>query len=167
MTTRAWIGLGSNLDDPFLQLQRAVRALAALPQSRLAGVSPAYRNPALALPGSSETQPDYLNAVAALDTGLSPLALLDALQGIEQEQGRVREQRWGARTLDLDLLLYGDTTLAHERLQLPHPRLRERLFVLRPLADLAPELRLPDGAVLADLLAACPPAPMQLAGSPG
>lgn len=163
--TRAWIGLGSNLDDPLAQLRRAVTALMALPQSRLAAVSSAFRNPALVLPGASgPAQPDYLNAVAGIDTALSPLALLDALQAIEQAQGRTREQRWGARTLDLDLLLYGNETQASSRLTLPHPGLRERLFVLQPLHDLAPGLVLPDGTPLAALLARCPRTPLELAG---
>lgn len=161
---RAWIGLGSNLDDPLAQLRRAVAALAALPDCRLAAVSSAWRNPALVLPGSDEQQPDYLNAVAALDTALPPLALLDALQSIERAQGRTREKRWGPRTLDLDLLLYGDAAFTHPRLTLPHPGMRERLFVLRPLHDLAQGLRLPDGSAVADLLAACPPSPLARAG---
>lgn len=160
---RAWIGLGSNLGDPLAQLQRAVSALSSLPDSTLAAVSDAYRNPALTLPGSAP-QPDYLNAVAALDTLLEPLALLDALQAIENEQGRVREQRWGARTLDLDLLLLGDLILDTPRLLLPHPAIPQRLFVLQPLIDLAPELILPDGRTIRTLLAACPPAPLEPAG---
>ena len=148
---RSFIALGSNLGDPPTQLRRAEAALAALPQSRLVAVSPWYCNPAIG-PGA---QPDYLNAVAALDTRLAPTALLDSLQRIEQAQGRERAERWGPRTLDLDILLYGEQTVATPRLQIPHPRLGERAFVLRPLADIAPELVLPGGAVLARLLAIC------------
>lgn len=160
---RAWVGLGSNLADPFAQLQRAVNALAALPNARLVAVSVAYRNPALQLPDCAP-QPDYLNAVAALDTSLEPLALLDALQAIENAQGRVREQRWGPRTLDLDLLLFGSLILDTARLTLPHPGMTQRLFVLQPLHDLAPGLTFPDGTTLDVLLANCPPTPMELAG---
>lgn len=158
---QAWIGLGSNLGDPRAQLQRALEALAHLPGTAVRAVSPLYRNPAMTLPDDPRSdQPDYLNAVALLDTTLAPLALLDALQAIEQAQGRVRQQRWGARTLDLDLLLYGNQTLDHERLVIPHPGVRERRFVLQPLADLSPDLVLPDGSLVRDLLARCAPSPM-------
>ncbi len=149
---RAYIGLGSNLDDPQGQLRRAVEALRSLPESRLTAVSPFYRS----RPMGPADQPDYVNAVAMLDTCLEPLALLDALQAIEQQQGRVRTgARWGPRTLDLDLLLYGTERIDHPRLSVPHPGMRERSFVLRPLADLAPELVLPDGTPLTEWLAAC------------
>jgi 2-amino-4-hydroxy-6-hydroxymethyldihydropteridine diphosphokinase len=149
----AWIGLGSNLGQPERQLRAATWALAALPGSELGAVSPVYRSRAIG-PGQ---QPDYLNAVAALETALAPLALLDALQDIEQRQGRVRTVRWGPRTLDLDILLYHDRTLDQPRLQVPHPRLAERAFVLYPLQDIAgPNLLLPDGAELGKLVSACP-----------
>lgn len=157
----AWIGLGSNLGDPRAQLQRAVDALARLPGTTLRAVSPVYRNPAMTMPDDPRSdQPDYLNAVALIDTALAPLALLDALQEIEAAQGRVRQQRWGARTLDLDLLLYGNQHFTHERLVIPHPGVRERRFVLQPLADISPDLVLPDGSVVRDLLARCAPSPM-------
>lgn len=149
---RCYIGLGSNLAEPRQQLMRAETALANLPHSRLIAVSAYYQSQAIG-PGE---QPDYLNAVAALDTTLTPLALLDQLQAIEQAQGRVRTVRWGARTLDLDLLLYGNQVLDLPRLQVPHPRLGERAFVLRPLADLAPDLLLPAGQTLQQLLQTCP-----------
>lgn len=160
---RAWIGLGSNLDDPLAQLQRAVAALAAHPAVRIAARSPVYRNPAMLQPGQPP-QPDYLNAVVGIDTTLEPLALLDLLQAIEQAQGRVRGERWGARTLDLDILLYDDRVIDLPRLVVPHPGLRERRFALQPLADIAPGLRLPDGTTIATLLAACPPAPLGMVG---
>ncbi len=150
---RAFVGLGSNLADPHAQLRRAVQALADLAGSRLCAVSGVYRSAAIG-PGR---QPDYLNAAARLETALAPLALLDALQAIEAHQGRVREVRWGPRTLDLDLLLYGDLELDHPRLRLPHPRLAERDFVLLPLAELAePEMLLPGGVELGTLAANCP-----------
>lgn len=148
---RAYVGLGSNLDDPERQLRRALEALAQLPQTRLAGCSRFYRS----APLGPQDQPDYINAVAALETTLEAEALLDALQAIESAQGRVRLRRWGPRTLDLDLLLYGDAVLATPRLTVPHPGLAERNFVLYPLADLAPEMVLPDGRALTDLLKQC------------
>ncbi len=147
MTVRAYIGLGSNLDDPLSQVKSAISELAHLSMSHLAAVSPLYRTPPL---GPAD-QPDYINAVAALDTDLDPLALLDELQRIEQLHGRVRTLRWGPRTLDLDLLLYGDRSISNERLVVPHPGLRERPFVIFPLQAIAPDLTLPDGTSLAAL----------------
>lgn len=149
--TPCYIGLGSNLDDPFGQLSRAFEALAGLPESTLVARSPLYSSKPVGPP-----QPDYLNAVARLDTRLEPLALLDALQGIEQAHQRVRSQHWGPRTLDLDLLLYCDETLSTPRLTVPHPEMTRRAFVLYPLADIAPHLTLPTGTSLASLLKACP-----------
>lgn len=149
----AYIGLGSNLDDPPAQLRRAFDELAAIPATRLAAHSPLYRSDPVGPPG----QPDYLNAVARLDTELDADALLDALQAIEQAHHRQRTVHWGPRTLDLDLLLYGDAVIADARLTVPHPHLAERAFVLYPLADIAPDLDLPGLGPLAGLLAACPP----------
>ncbi len=146
-----YIGLGSNLNNPEHQLRRALLALASLPGTRLTASSRAYPNPAIG-PGR---QPDYLNLVACLHTTLAPLPLLHALQAIEQAQGRVREQRWAARSLDLDLLLYGQQVIDSAELTLPHPRMRERSFVLVPLGELAPELVLPDGTPLTNLLRHC------------
>lgn len=154
---RCFLGLGSNLDEPLEQLQRALTALRKLAHCKLGRVSPFYRNPALG-PG---VQPDYVNAVAELLTTLDAAALLVALQHIENTQGRVRTARWAARTLDLDLLLYGDHTIATDTLQVPHPRLRERNFVLYPLHDIAPDLVLPDGTPLTALLDCCPYADLQ------
>jgi len=148
---RVYIGLGSNLADPAEQLREALKALAQLPQTALSGVSSFYVSDSL-LPG----QPRYTNAVAALDTGLAPLALLDALQGVENGQGRERLERWGPRTLDLDILLFGDRLIDESRLKVPHYHMHARAFVLYPLAELAPGLILADGRALDDLLAACP-----------
>ncbi len=149
---RIYIGMGSNLADPAEQLRSAVEALGQLPQTTLASVSAFYQSDSL-LPG----QPRYTNAVAALDSALAPLQLLDALQAIENDQGRERLERWGPRTLDLDILLFGDRLIDEPRLKVPHYQIQERAFVLYPLAELAPpELRLPDGRSLPDLLAACP-----------
>ncbi|ADN77413.1 2-amino-4-hydroxy-6-hydroxymethyldihydropteridin epyrophosphokinase [Ferrimonas balearica DSM 9799] len=150
---RAYIALGSNLEAPAQQLQQALSALDELADTRLVACSSFYRSP----PMAGMDQPDYLNAVAAIDTSLAPLALLDALQGIEQQQGRERHTRWGARTLDLDMVLYGDQAIEHERLTVPHYGMAERAFVLIPLFELAPQLTLPDGRQLATLLAQCPP----------
>lgn len=125
--------------------------MAQLPETQLLAVSPWYSSKALG-PGS---QPDYRNGVAQLATTLSPGQLLAALQAIEHRQGRQREQRWAARTLDLDILLYGDLVMASVNLTIPHPQMTERNFVLSPLFDLAPGLILPDGTTLVSHLANC------------
>lgn len=151
MTERVYIGLGSNLADPAEQLREAIKALVQLPDTSLSGVSAFYVSDSL-LPG----QPRYTNAVAALDTALEPLALLDALQSIENGQGRERLERWGPRTLDLDILLFGDRLIDEPRLKVPHYHMHARAFVLYPLAELAPGITLADGRNLDDLLADCP-----------
>ncbi len=146
---RVFIGLGSNLDNPPAQLSGAFDALAALDASTLVAVSPCYRSAALGPPG----QPDYVNAVAMLDTLIEPLRLLSELQGIERAHGRVRGVRWGPRTLDLDLLLYGNRIIdLPPRLRVPHPEIANRPFVLRPLHDLAPAITVPGQGQLARLL---------------
>lgn len=160
-TVRAYIGLGSNLAEPIRQVQQAIDALAVLPLSKLVARSSLYRSPALIIDGA-EPQPDYINAVAAIDTALAPQALLAALLQIEQRQGRVRgSERWSARTLDMDLLLYGELQLQTASLTLPHYALTERAFVVLPLAEIAPGLQLPDGRALASLLPAFAPASAQ------
>ncbi|VVM85327.1 2-amino-4-hydroxy-6-hydroxymethyldihydropteridinepyrophosphokinase [Pseudomonas fluorescens] len=149
---RIYIGMGSNLAAPDQQLRSAIGALAQLPGTTVAGVSAFYQSDSL-LPG----QPRYTNAVVALDSSLAPLALLDALQAIENDQGRERLERWGPRTLDLDILLFGDRLIDEPRLKVPHYQMHLRAFVLYPLAELAPAtLSLPDGQTLRDLLADCP-----------
>lgn len=146
----AYIGIGSNLEDPLQQVLDARDALAALPRTRLVAFSPLYRNPAVG-PGA---QPDYVNAVAAVETRLAPRELLTALQAIEARHGRVRGAvRWAPRTLDLDLLLYGDRIIESADLRVPHPRMGERAFVLRPLHDIAPDLEVPGRGPVATLLA--------------
>ena len=137
---RAYIGLGSNLNNPAEQINKAVEALNNLPKSQLKKVSQLYPNP----PMGPQDQPDFINAVAALDTELEPLELLKYLQKIEDQQGRERNiiQRWGPRTLDLDILLYGDVYLHTEKLTIPHPGLSYRNFVLLPLREIAPDLKL-------------------------
>ena len=149
---RIYIGMGSNLAEPADQLRSAVQALTQLPDSRFVGVSGFYQSDSL-LPG----QPRYTNAVAAIDSTLAPLDLLDALQAIELDQGRERHERWGPRTLDLDILLFGDRLIEEPRLKVPHYHMHARPFVLYPLAELAPaSLKLSDGRSLEQLLAQCP-----------
>ncbi|MFC3285575.1 2-amino-4-hydroxy-6-hydroxymethyldihydropteridine diphosphokinase [Litchfieldella rifensis] len=143
----AYIGLGSNLESPVDQLERAFVALDRLPLCRLTARSRLYASK----PIGPQDQPDFVNAVAALDTRLSPLALLDQLQALEQRHGRQRLRHWGPRTLDLDLLLYDSTRIETPRLQVPHPQMANRGFVLIPLAELAPTLRLPEGRDIATL----------------
>jgi 2-amino-4-hydroxy-6-hydroxymethyldihydropteridine diphosphokinase len=147
----AYIGLGSNLEDPQDQVERAFQELDTLANTRLLARSALYQSRAI-----GPEQPDYINAVAQLETSLAPLDLLDALQAIEQAHRRVRLQHWGPRTLDLDLLLYGNDTIQHPRLNVPHPYLTQRSFVLYPLADIDPNLQLPSGQSLQTLLSQCP-----------
>ncbi len=145
---RVYLGLGANLDAPLQQLQQAVTALSQLPQSQLAAVSSFYGSK----PMGPQDQPDYVNAVAALDTTLPAETLLNELQRIELEQGRQRkDDRWGPRTLDLDILLYGEEILATPRLTVPHYGMHQREFVLYPLLELAPLLHIPGLGALADI----------------
>lgn len=150
--TDAFIGLGSNQADPSAQLAGAVARLAALPKTELVAQSPFY----CSKPVGPQDQPDFVNGAAWLRTELSALELLDQLQAIEQAHGRKRIQHWGPRTLDLDLLLYGNDVIASERLTVPHAELTNRDFVLQPLLDLEPGLALPDGRTIAQLRQQCP-----------
>ncbi len=134
--TRVFIALGANLGDPVAQLREAARRLADHPEVSDPRLSPLY----LSDPVGVTDQPRFANAVMELQTHQPPLALLEACQAIEQAMGRVRTRRWGPRTIDLDILFYGELTLQDSRLELPHPRWRERAFVVRPLYDLAPDL---------------------------
>lgn len=147
-SVRAYVGLGANLDAPAARLKRVFDELDLLPSTRLTARSPLYKSAPLGPPD----QPDYINAVAVLDTALEPLPLLHALQALETRHGRRREgERWGPRTLDLDILLYGELNLATPELTLPHPGLHERAFVLYPLSDVAPELDIPGHGSLREL----------------
>ncbi|MCK0766240.1 2-amino-4-hydroxy-6-hydroxymethyldihydropteridine diphosphokinase [Chromohalobacter beijerinckii] len=139
----AYIGLGSNLDEPREHVSRALNELDALPLTHLAGHSSLYAS----APVGPQDQPDFINAVARVFTRLSPLALLDQLQALEQRHRRVRQRHWGPRTLDLDLLLYAHLEWRTPRLTLPHPAMRERAFVLVPLAELAPDVALADKTI--------------------
>jgi len=137
----AYVGIGSNLDDPERQVQAAFHALSLLPDSRLVARSATLRNPAL----GPQPQPEFVNAVAGLLTRIPPVDLLDALLDIERRQGRDRrsDARWGPRRIDLDLLVYGDLILDTDRLVIPHPGIASRNFVLFPLLEIAPGLRIP------------------------
>jgi 2-amino-4-hydroxy-6-hydroxymethyldihydropteridine diphosphokinase len=146
-----FIALGSNLDQPAQQLSAAVDALSLLSNSHLQAVSPWYTSSAVG-PGD---QPDYLNGVVELHTSLPATQLLAQLQRIEDQQLRVRGEHWGPRTLDLDLLLYGQQNINSEQLTVPHPRLQQRNFVLYPLFDLAADLHLPDGTSIRSLVDSC------------
>lgn len=163
-----YIGIGSNLSDPMRQLRLAAAALRQLPQSRYLGDSGVYRSRALPLPEArpgEAAQPDYRNAVAAIETGLDAHDLLERLQAIELRQGRVRDEHWGPRTLDLDILLYGGEQIDDSRLRVPHPEMCRRDFVLVPLQRLAPGLEIPGHGKLADMIERCPSNGLQYLGS--
>lgn len=146
----AYVALGANLGDPIATLRAALGALANLPESRVALSSSLYRT----APVGELDQPEFINAVAALETTLAPEALLDALLDIETRFGRLRAEKNGPRTLDLDLLLYDNQQLDLPRLTLPHPRLHLRAFVLHPLAEIAPDLVIPGRSTIASWLPA-------------
>lgn len=147
--TVAFIALGANLGDPFTQAQHAIEAIGQLALTEVVQISPFYRSKPL----GPQDQPDYLNAVVKIDTSLSPLELLRELQSIETNLGRVRKSnRWGPRTLDLDILLYGDLTITSDILTIPHYDMKNREFVLYPLFDIAPELVLPDNSSVNELV---------------
>ena len=144
----AFVALGANLNDPAAQVTAAFTELAALPQTRLIKRSALYRS----APVGHRDQPDFINAAAQLETELAPRALLDALLALEREHGRTREFRNAPRTLDLDLLLYGELQLREPGLTLPHPRMHERAFVQLPLAEIAPAVRIPGHGRAAEVL---------------
>jgi 2-amino-4-hydroxy-6-hydroxymethyldihydropteridine diphosphokinase len=145
----AYIGLGSNLDVPRSQVERGLQAIDVLPQSRLLRRSRLYA----CAPWGVVDQPEFVNGVAAIETQLSPRALMQALLGVEESFGRRRgAERWGPRILDLDLLLFDAAIIDEPGLRVPHPHLHERAFVLLPLADVAPRLQVPGQGAVADLL---------------
>ncbi|HFV9237771.1 2-amino-4-hydroxy-6-hydroxymethyldihydropteridine diphosphokinase [Enterobacter mori] len=147
--TLAYIAIGSNLASPLEQVNAAVHALGEIPRSRIVAVSSFYRTPPL----GPQDQPDYLNAAVVLDTALDAETLLDNTQRIELQQGRVRKaERWGPRTLDLDLMLFGNEIINTERLTVPHYDMKNRVFMLWPLFEVAPDLTFPDGIPLRDIL---------------
>ncbi len=143
-----YIGLGSNLSNPRDKVVNAAQEIANISQSKVIALSSIY----LSKPMGPQDQDDYINAVIAIETSLPSLALLDALQAIENAAGRVRkDDRWGARILDCDILLYGNEVIENERLTVPHYGMRLREFVLLPLVEIAPELSLPDGTAISSL----------------
>lgn len=154
---RAYIGLGSNLNQPRQQVEEALKELAALPQTCCITHSRLYRS----APMGPQDQPDYINAVAILSTALDPHRLLGELQAIEQRHNRVRKRHWGERTLDLDLLLYGDLRIATAALTVPHPGLQERAFVLYPLLEVDPDVMIPGWGRAAELAPRCSPPGLQ------
>lgn len=152
-----YIGLGSNLDEPAMQLNRAIKAITALQQVEMIKASSFYQTAAVGPAG----QPDYVNAVVLIHTTLSAEDLLDRLQEIENHQGRIRQQKWGPRTLDLDILLYGQHEIHSERLTVPHAYMTQRNFVLKPLQEVAgDDLVIPGSGKLGDVIRECPENPI-------
>jgi 2-amino-4-hydroxy-6-hydroxymethyldihydropteridine diphosphokinase len=149
--TLAYVGLGANLGEPRRQLTEALTAMSGLPETRLAGHSSFYRT----APVGYADQPEFLNAVAALDTRLAPGVLLEGLQGIERRHGRERSFPNAPRTLDLDLLLFGEEQIARPGLTVPHPRMHQRAFVLQPLLELDSAISIPGKGKASTLLSAC------------
>ncbi len=143
--TTVYIALGSNLDNPLEQLKQAVKSLQQFAINF--EISPFYGSK----PVGPQDQPDYVNAVAKFETNLTAIELLDKLQAIENAQGRVRLRRWGERTLDLDIILYGNEQIQNERLTIPHIEMQNREFVIVPMYDLTPDLTLPSGQKLAEI----------------
>jgi len=143
----AFVGLGSNLDNPVQQIRRALSQLEILPGTSVVAISSLYRS----APFGDVEQSDFVNAVAHLQTRLDAESLLQQLLGIESAQGRVRGERWGPRIIDLDLLVHGDTISDSHELKLPHPGIAERNFVLLPLQEIAPETVLPGLGKVADI----------------
>ncbi len=145
----AWLGLGSNLQQPVEQLQHALKRLAESDDIEVLMASSLYQTP----PWGDAQQADFVNAVVQIETGLSPLALLHVLQSVEDEMGRRRnDRRWGPRIIDIDLLLYNDYVFHSEELDLPHPRMHERAFVLLPLSELESTLEIPGHGTIGELL---------------
>ncbi|MEX1199960.1 MAG: 2-amino-4-hydroxy-6-hydroxymethyldihydropteridine diphosphokinase [Methylophaga sp.] len=153
----AYIGLGSNLEAPAEQIKTALTDLQSLPATQLLKTSSLYASP----PMGPQDQPDYINAVALLDTTLSAHDLLNALQAIEQQHGRQRKRHWGERTLDLDILLYGQQMIEDERLSVPHPGLTQRAFVIYPLLEIAGDINIPGHSNLQAIALQCPRGALQ------
>ncbi len=145
--TRAFVGLGSNLDEPARQIEAAIAGLERIPDTQVAARSSLYRS----APFGPIAQPDFVNAVVMLETRRMPRELFEQLQTIEREQGRERGERWGPRRIDLDLLVFGDEVIEENGLKVPHPGIAERNFVLLPLSEIAPDLIIPGLGRLADI----------------
>ena len=145
--TRAFIGLGSNLDEPARQIEAAIGRLQRIPGTRVRARSSLYRS----APFGPIAQPDYVNAVVMLQTRRTPMELFGEMQAIEREQGRAAGERWGPRRIDLDLLVFGEEIIEEDGLKVPHPGIAERNFVLLPLGEIAPDLFIPGLGRLADI----------------
>lgn len=161
MTVQVYIGLGSNLDNPEQKIASALKNLNEIKDTRLVKDSGLFKSP----PMGPQDQPDYLNAVALIETSLSAEVLLDQLQLIENNHGRIRSRHWGERTLDLDILLYGTDMINTERLTVPHIGLTQREFVLYPLQKISPELNVPGKGNIMDLIEACPVSGIEYLGA--
>ena len=148
----SYIALGSNLNHPVQQIKRTLNELNQIPDSKVSKHSSLYQSKPL----GSIDQPDFINAVAELTTALSAELLLEQLQQLEIQHGRIQQQHWGARTLDLDILLYGNHCIHHDRLVIPHPEMHKRDFVLYPLLEINPTLSLPNGDTIISLTKNCP-----------
>ena len=146
--TTVYIGLGSNMESPKQHITTAIDALGEIQSTRVTNVSSIYKSK----PVGPQDQDDYVNAVVELETELTAIALLDNLQAIENEHGRVRTERWGPRTLDLDILMFADDVIQNERLTVPHIEMTNRCFVLVPLAELKPDIQIPGKGSINDVL---------------
>ena len=155
-TSTVYIGLGSNLHEPQRQIHRAMQALERIPGTHIVADSGLYLSKPLVPASGAIAQADYLNAVAKIETRLGPHELLNYLQQIEQDQGRERKQRWGPRTIDLDILLFDDRQTRDDRLTLPHPGISQRSFVLYPLQNIDATLDIPGHGMLRELISNCP-----------
>jgi len=147
-----FIGLGSNLSDPVQQVLTAIESLKKIAETSFVRQSSLYASP----PMGPQDQPDYINAVVELESDLSAYNLLDQLQAIEQKQGRIRLRHWGERTLDLDIIVYGEQQIDDDRLHIPHKGLADRSFVLYPLIEIAPALIIPKFGNISNLVRSCP-----------
>ncbi len=145
--TTAFIALGSNLEDPKKQLNLAIKEISELPGCCINGISSFYENP----PVGPQDQPSFINGAIRINTDLEAIDLLNRLQEIEQLHRRVRKIHWGPRTLDLDIILFGDVTINNPRLIVPHVQMENRSFVLKPLLDIDPNLKMPDGRKISDI----------------
>ena len=163
--SQAFIGLGSNLDNPPVQISNALHALEAMPGTRLITKSGLYLSKPMVPPEGHIQQDDYCNAVAKIETRLGPYELLGYLQKIERDQHRIRNERWGPRTIDLDILMFDDIQMSDDRLTLPHPGLHLREFVLYPLHSIDRTLEIPGRGMLEELIKNCPQKGLQYLGN--
>jgi 2-amino-4-hydroxy-6-hydroxymethyldihydropteridine diphosphokinase len=163
--TTAYIGLGSNLENPPEQIRLAVHAIGTIPQTRVVADSGLFLSKPMVPPAGPVQQQDYYNAVVKIETGLGPYELLDHLQQIELAQHRKRKQHWGPRTIDLDILMFDNVQMKDEHLTLPHPGLAQREFVLYPLRNIDASLEIPGHGMLTDLITRCPENGLQYLGT--